>query len=120
MVEFALVFPILFTFFVASIEFARANQVKNVAAFSAYQGCRQAIIPGATAAGATSATQQALTASSITGSTITVNPSTIDSNTTTVTVTVSVQMNNVGWITPRFTKNATITRSCTLTRENAN
>lgn len=116
-VEFAMVFPIAIMFFVGSIEFARANQVKNATAFSAYQGCRQAIIPGGTASAASASAQQVLNTNSISSSTIAVTPSTITDDTATITVTVSVSLNNVGWVTPFFTKGKTISRTCTLARE---
>ncbi len=118
--EFALVLPIMFTLLFGSMEFARANQVKNATAFSAYQGCRQAIIPGGTAAAANSAVQQVLDANSIAGSTISVTPSTITDSTTTITVVVSVNLDSVGWIASMFTQGKIITRSCTLTREKTN
>lgn len=119
-VEFALVLPVLLLLMFGSMEFARANQVANAAAFSAYQGCRQAIIPGGTVASATTAAKQVLNAQSISPSNIAVSPSVIDDTTTTVTILVSVNMNTVGWISPMFMKNKTITRGCTLTRETTN
>jgi Flp pilus assembly protein TadG len=120
-VEFALVVPIMFAVFFGAIEFSRANQVTNATAFSAYQGCRQAIIPGGSVSAATAAAQQVLTSNLISsGTTITITPSTITDSTTTVTVDVSVSLDSVGWITPKFTKSKTITRSCTLTREKTN
>jgi Flp pilus assembly protein TadG len=118
-VEFAFVVPILFTVFMGAIEFARLNQVKNATAYAAYEGCRRAIVPGATAANATTAAQAILTAGLIKGSgtTITINPTTITNSTDTVTVTVAVPMNTNSWTKAVFGKNLTITRSCTLTRE---
>lgn len=119
-VEFALVCPLLFTFFCGAIEFARCNQIVNAVALSSYQGCRRAIIPGATAANTTAAVNTVLSANLITGATVTINPTTITNATTTVTVTVSVNLTNNAWITPKFTSAGTITRSCTLTREKTN
>ncbi|WP_010584155.1 TadE family protein [Schlesneria paludicola] len=116
-VEFAIVAPIVLAVFVGAIEFARANQIANAAAFSAYTGCRQGIIPGGSATAATSAAQTILDANFIGRSSITVTPSTITDTTTTITVGVAVSMDSVGWITPMFTKSKTILRSCTLTRE---
>lgn len=116
-VEFAIVAPIVLAVFVGAIEFARANQVANAAAFSAYTGCREGIIPGGSAAAATSASQKILDANFIGRSNITVTPSTITDTTTTITVAVSVSLDSVGWITPMFMKAKTIVRSCTLTRE---
>lgn len=119
-VEFAIVCPLLFTLFCGAIEYGRCNQIINAVALSSYQGCRRAIVPGATAANTTAAVNSVLSASLISGSTITINPTTITDATEEVTVTVSVNINNNAWITPTFTAGKTITRSCTLTREKTN
>lgn len=119
-VEFALVCPILFTLFCGAIEFARCNQIINAVALSSYQGCRRAIVPGATNANTTAAVNTVLGANLISGATVTINPATITNATEEVTVTVSVNINNNAWITPTFTAGKTITRSCTLTREKTN
>ena len=116
-VEFALVAPILFMFMVGAIECTRINQVNNAAAFAAYQGCRQGIIPGGTSANATAAAQSVLNANLIGQSTITINPTAITNASTTITVTVTVQLNSVCWITPMFTSGRAVSRTCTLTRE---
>lgn len=119
-VELALVCPILFAFFCGAIEFGRANQIMNAVALSSYQGCRRAIVPGATATTTTAAVNSVLSANLISGATITINPTTITNATDEVTVTVSVNLSTNAWITPTFTKNQSITRSCTLTREKTN
>jgi Flp pilus assembly protein TadG len=119
-VELAIVCPILFAFFCGAIEFARANQIMNAVALSSYQGCRRAIVPGATATNTTAAVDSVLSANLVKGATITINPTTITNATEEVTVTVSVNLSTNAWITPTFTKNKSITRSCTLTREKTN
>ncbi|MDX1948134.1 MAG: TadE/TadG family type IV pilus assembly protein [Pirellulaceae bacterium] len=120
-VEFALVCGAFFMFMLGAIEFARANQALNATANAAYQGCRSAIIPGATAASATSAAKSVLDASFLTGATITVSPSTILTSTDQVTVTVAVPMNQNSWLAKlTYLSGSTITRSCTLTREKTN
>lgn len=119
-VEFAIVAIALFTFFFAAVEFARLNQVANSVALAAYEGCRRAIVPGATAAQASTAAQTSLTNSLVRNGTVTVSPSNITYSTATVTVTISVPMNSNSWILARFSNNATITRSCTLSRELTN
>lgn len=120
MVEFAIICPILFAFFFACIEFGRANHIKNAVPYAAYQGCRRAIVPGATANHAIQASQAVLTSALVKGGTITVTPSTITNSTPTVTVTVSVNLGDNAWTTAWLTKNKTVTRSCTFTREQMN
>ena len=119
-VEFAIVCPILFTFFFAAVEFGRANQILNATSNAAYQGCRAAIIPGGTAAMAISAANATLSAGLISGATVTVNPSTITNSTTSITVTVVVPLNSNTWVTQFFTLGKSVTRACTLTREKTN
>jgi Flp pilus assembly protein TadG len=119
-VELALVSPLLFSFFFASIEFARANQIMNATANAAYQGCRAAIIPGATATTINNAVQKMLAAGLITGQTVTINPSAITNATSTVTVTITVPMNSNTWLGQVYMNNKTVVRSCTLTREKTN
>jgi len=119
-VEFALICPVMFAVFFASVELGRANQVLNATANAAYQGCRRAIIPGATTATVQAAAQNMLDAGLIKKATITINPATITNSTTTVTVTVSVPMNDNSWIGQTFTKGSVVTRACTLTRERTN
>lgn len=116
-VEFALISPVLFMVLLGSLEFARVNQVINAASFASYQGCRQSIIPGGTAAMATAESQRVLSANLVSGGTVTVSPSTITNSTTTVTVTVSVNLDSVCWVIPRFTTGRKVVRTCTLTRE---
>lgn len=120
LVEFAMICPVLFLLFSASIEFGRANQIKNAVPYAAYQGCRRAIVPGARADQAIAASQTVLTSARITKGTISVTPSAITNATKTVTVTVSVNLDENAWTTAWFTRGMTVTRSCTFTREQTN
>src|SRR5690606_21432947 len=49
LVEFALTAPLLFFILFASLEFARANMLRNTVEMAAYEGARRGIVPGATA-----------------------------------------------------------------------
>lgn len=119
-VEFALVCPLLFTFMFACLEFGRAHQVKNAVVHAAYEGCRRAIVPGATAAQAVAAAKSVLDAGLISGATFTVNPSNITNTTTTVSMTVAVPLAPNMWAAQWFTSGVTVSRTCTLTREKTN
>ena len=63
------------------------------------------------------AAERILDAVSTIGATIDVDPEVITSDTTTVTVTISVPFHRNGWVVPRFLKDRTLVRSCTLSRE---
>jgi Flp pilus assembly protein TadG len=118
-VEFALTAPLAFLLLCGSIEYGRAHMVLNATANAAYQGARRAMVPGATSSQVITTANATLTASSVKSATVTVSPSTILTTTTTVSVTVSVPLNSNIWIGSFFTKNMTIARTCTLSREKA-
>lgn len=119
-VEFALIAPLLFMVFFASIEFSRLNHVVNTVANAAYAGCRRGIVPGATVASAKAEAEAILSAGLIKDATITVSPDPLVSSSPTVSVTVSAPMNSNGWAPPTFTRNKVISRTCKLTREKTN
>ena len=116
-VEFAITAPILFLIFFAMIEFARFNMIRHGIDCAVYEGARRGIVPGATADDVTLSAEAILRAVSTTNATVTVVPANITPETTQVTVTVAVPFNSNGWVVPRFFNGNTLTRSCTLARE---
>jgi Flp pilus assembly protein TadG len=116
-VEFAVVAPILFMFVFACIEFSRVNMIRNTIVNAAYEGARAGIVPGATASTATTRANTFLSGARISGATVTCNPATITSTTSTVAITVSVNVSNNLWLAPFYAKNMTISKTCTLTKE---
>lgn len=116
-VEFALVCPMLFLTIFGIIEFARLNMVRNSIENSAFEGARNAIVPGATASAAEAASRQVLNAAMISTAQISVSPAVIDFTTPEVTVTVSVPLSSAGWLFVFSSKTSTFTRSITLKRE---
>ncbi|MGC4005534.1 MAG: pilus assembly protein [Pirellulales bacterium] len=117
LVEFALVAPILFMFFMACIEFSRINMIRNSIAISAYEGARRGIIPGATAAQAEATARASLAATGITPQSVTVSPATLTTSTEVVTVTVTAAGANNLWISPLFSGGMVLTKSASLSRE---
>ncbi|MCA9154608.1 MAG: pilus assembly protein [Planctomycetales bacterium] len=116
-VEFALILPVLLLMVTGSIELARMHMIHNSASNAAYEGARRGALPGATASQAREAAENLLLAIGIHNPTVTVDPASIQDSTETVTVTVSVPLNDNAWLTPLFTKNKLIVQSCSLTRE---
>lgn len=100
-----------------SIELARMHMIHNSASNAAYEGARRGAVPGATASQAREAAENLLVAIGVHNPTVTVDPSSIQDSTETVTVTVSVPLNDNAWLTPLFTKDKLIVQSCSLTRE---
>jgi Flp pilus assembly protein TadG len=117
MVEFAMVTPLLFLFFFAAFEFCRVAMIRHTVDNAVYEGCRLAIVPGATADEARQAAESVLNSLALTGTNVTVSPADIDHGTSEVTVTVEVDLDNNTFVPPQFTGGDTITRSLTLQRE---
>jgi Flp pilus assembly protein TadG len=116
MVEFAMVTPLLFLFFFAAFEFCRVAMIRHTVDNAVYEGCRLAIVPGATADEARQAAESVLNSLALTGTNVTVSPADIDHGTSEVTVTVEVDLDNNTFVPPQFTGGDTITRSLTLQR----
>src|SRR5262245_55949371 len=116
-VEFAISVGLLLLFLFASFDYSRTNTVLHTIDNASYEGCRRGIVPGATAQDVTNAANSVLNAASIQGAIITVTPSTILPQTTNITVTIDVPVNQNAYITPTFVKNLKFRASYTLARE---
>ena len=116
-VETAIVLPILFMVMFASVDCARLNMLRNSAQNAAYEGARNAITPGATAADATTAATKVMSVIGVKNYTIAVSPTLILSSTNKVTVTITVPLKDNSWMasSARTTKN--LIRSCTMSVE---
>ena len=117
MVEFAIVAPLLFLLFFASMEFCRVAMIRHTADNAVYEGCRAGIIPGATTAEVTAETQLILNSLGLTNVTIAVTPPVIDKDTDEVTVRVDVPLDDNSFVTNQFVAGRTVVRQLTLRRE---
>ena len=118
-VEFAIVAPLFFVLVIASLEFGRLNIIRHTADQAAYEAARDAMVPGATAAEARARAERMLRIIGTRGARVTVTPAVIDADTEEISVEVDIPMNQNGWITPRFSKNATIHAESRLKTERA-
>ncbi len=116
-VQMALVLPILVTFIFASIEFARLNIIRHVAANASYEGCRHVIVPGGTAAEAQTTANQIMSAIGVSNVTVTVTPNPILETTGTISVKVDVPAKGNLWFVPVFSAGKTISAETTLLAE---
>ena len=116
-VEFAICVPVLLLVFFASLEFSRVNMIRQTVENAVYEGARRGIVPGATADNCRTTAQTVLNTVSINGAQVDVSPTVITQDTTEVTVSVAVPVNNNSWVTPVFFGDKTITGSMTLRRE---
>ncbi|MFT7642113.1 MAG: Flp pilus assembly protein TadG, partial [Pirellulaceae bacterium] len=86
LVEFAVVAPIVFLFFFASIELSRMQMLRNAADDAAYEAARTAIIPGGTADEAIAVANRYTNGLALRGVTVTVDPATVTDTTEAVEV----------------------------------
>ncbi|MCC6509829.1 MAG: pilus assembly protein [Pirellulaceae bacterium] len=114
-VEFAIVVPIIFAMFLGTIEMTRLNFIRHSAANAAYEGARKAIIPGSSFTEATDESLRLMRAVGV-GNGVTASLTTLND---TMTVTVTVPVNQNSWGAARFSSGMTITQACTLSRETA-
>lgn len=117
MVEFAIVAPLVFTFFFAAFEFCRVAMIRHTADNAVYEACRVAIIPGATANEVRSEASRVLATVGINNVALSVDPSRIDRDTDEVTVRVRVPLDDNSFIPQQFFGGQTIVRELTLRRE---
>lgn len=116
-VEFALVAPVFFLVLMSMFEFSRLNVLRHTADNAAYEAARVAMIPGASAAEATAEAQRLMNIIGARGTNITVDPGTITNDTTEVTVSIAIPLDQNGWVVPRFTKGQTLNAQSTLRTE---
>ena len=115
-VEVAMVLPVLFLFVLGAVEFSRLNMLKHLASVAAYEGAREGIIIGATAADVTTRVNAILATGSVHNATITTTPATISDTTTEVQVQVSIPVQGNFWLMPAFAS-GTVTGNCRLNSE---
>ena len=98
-VEFAFVAPVLLLLILGIIEVGRMMMVQQIVTNAAREGCRKAVLGGATETQVFTTIDNYLTGSGITGQTRTVSPNPSGSHAgDSITVTVSVPYENVTWL----------------------
>ena len=116
-VEFAVCLPVLLAFVFGILEFSRLTQLKQTARLAAFEGARAGISLNATNADVTTAVNDIMTAVSIPNYTTTISPNPIAYNSSSVSVTVSLDAIQNAWITWFVRSSKTITANVTLQRE---
>ena len=106
MVEFAIIANIMFVAILTCMEFARLNMARNLAQDAAYFAARHAMVPGATKAEAVAEAERIMDSMVTTGYTVSVGD--IDSETSDVSVSVSVDLDAISLFAPMFLPNANI------------
>jgi Flp pilus assembly protein TadG len=116
-VEFAAVLPLMVLLILGAVEFGRAIMVQHSLQEAAQAGCRVYSVKANTQAAARSMVDEAMKQADITGYSVQFDPalkSAIDVHMEPVSVTVSVPYNLVGWLSPSYLTDATITATCTM------
>ncbi len=113
-VECVLCLPLLLALLFGAIEYGRAFQVRHTLQNAAYEGARKAMVPGGTADDARSEAERVLSTVGVRNATIDVSPAAITLATPSVTVTISVQTDAVGYSTPLVLGNRVLREACTL------
>ncbi len=116
-VEFALTFPLLLMIVFGSLEFSRANMIRNMCENAALEGARAGMIPGATAQDCANAANRLLDIIGIQNASVNIQPSTIVPATERVVVTVTIPLADNSLPMSKFVLGTTMSQSATLPRE---
>ena len=116
-VEFAMVVPVLLFFIFASMEFSRANMLRNMCENAAMQGARTGMLPGATAQNCIDSANEMLDIMGITDATVVVDPPSIDPLTEDVAVTVNIPLTENSLPMSRFVLGESLQQTVKFPRE---
>jgi len=116
-VEFAMTAPLVFLLLFGALELSHANMVFNTTEAAAYEGARQGIVPGASAADCVTAAERILAISRIRGATVSITPPDLRTDTNTIIVSITVPYADNTVVTPTFTRTLQISGACELNRE---
>ncbi len=116
-VEFAIVAPVVFLMFFASLEFCRVAMIRHTADNAVYEGARRAMVPGGTATDASDQAALILSSFGVNHVNISVTPATITRSTPEVTVRVRIPLDSNSFVPNQFFAGQTIERELTMQRE---
>lgn len=117
MVEFAIVVPVLFLLFFASMELCRVAMIRHTVNNAIYEGCRVGIIPGATTGEVQGETQRILSSIGLNNVSISIAPPVIDRSTEEITVRVDVPLDDNSFVPNQFVAGRSVIGQLTLRRE---
>ncbi len=116
-VEFAVCFPVALSLLFGIIEFARVMQIQQTIRQAAFEGARAGVPLDSTTADVTNGVNNMLQAVSLSHVTTTITPNPVTYLSPTVTVAVTVDPAQTGWLTWFVTAGHPITSTITLNRE---
>jgi Flp pilus assembly protein TadG len=116
-VEFAFCAPVLFAVVFGIIEFSRMLQIQHTVRQAALEGARAGITLDATTTDVQTAVTNITSIIGIVSPTVTINPNPLAWSSQTITVTVSANAGQNGWILWFFTAGSPISATITMARE---
>lgn len=117
MVEFAIVSPLLFLFFLGAFEFCRVAMIRHTADNAVYEAARVGIIPGADALDVEQEAVRILNSIGLNHYDVNVTPTSINKDTEEITVSVEVPLDSNSFVPNQFVGGRTIERQLTMRRE---
>ena len=114
LVEFALVLPIIITFFFATVELSRVLMLQHTADTAAYEAAREGIVPGATSGEVIVVADEMLDSAGIEQASVDVTPDQILEETALITVNVEIPVSDNSWIAPHFFFGGSVTSEVSL------
>jgi len=118
-VEFAIVAPVFFLLVIGMIEVGRAMMVQQVLINASRVGARQAVTAGATSSAVQNAVKDYATSVAVPDVSVSVTPDPAAAKSgDTMSVTTSVNYNNVSWLaSPWFLSGKTLTSTSKMRKE---
>lgn len=111
-VEFALIAPVLFTIFMASLEFCRVHMVRHSMENAVYEAARLGLVPQTTNQEIEQAAAEMMASVSVSTADIVARQTAED-----VSVQIRVNIQDAAWMTPVIFKGNTLEARITLSKE---
>ena len=117
-VETALCLPIMFMLFFFSVDLIRYNLLSNVISQATYEGARTALVRGATIADVEAAVTNTVAAfDADLNYDMTISPNPLDPSAPEVSITVSCDMTEEGWVLSKYMMGQTLQQTMVLQNE---
>jgi hypothetical protein len=119
-VEFAFVAIPLFVFFFASVEFCRSLMAMNTLEEAAREGCRVAILKGATTANVEEEVEGLMRVAGVVQFDVQIEPATFEQleQWSPISLTITAPYDEISWLpAPLWLRDTTFSASCTLPKE---
>jgi Flp pilus assembly protein TadG len=117
MVEMAVTSGLVFFFFFAALEFCRVSMIRHSVEHALYEGARQGIVPGATAAQIQNTSRTILGRIGVSGATIDVTPANIQNSTPEVSVRIRLPLDRSLFAPAFFFAGKSLDRTLVMQRE---